>query len=165
MKAQDWREQLIRDLDGVRRLAVLGIGNELYLDDGAGVVLARELSRSGIAPDRLHAFEAGPAPENFTGNLRKINPSNDLMVDAANLNLAPGSIRVIDSDLITGAGFSTHTLPLKILANFIEREGCRVVIIGIQPKKIFLGDGLSPEVAGAVSRIKEQIKQLFTGDK
>ncbi|HHX86842.1 MAG TPA: hydrogenase maturation peptidase HycI [Firmicutes bacterium] len=158
----NWREQLARDLEGVRQLAVLGIGNELYLDDGAGVVLARELSCSGIPPDRLQAFEAGPAPENFTGALRKINPSHVLMVDAANLGLAPGAIRVIDSDKITGAGFSTHTLPLNILASFIEREGYRVAIIGIQPKEVFFGDGLSPEVDGAVSRIKEFVIKFLT---
>ena len=164
MELQNWREQLARDLEGVRQLAVLGIGNELYLDDGAGVVLARELSRSGITPDRLQAFEAGPAPENFTGALRKTNPSHVLMVDAANLGFAPGAIRVIDSAEITGAGFSTHTLPLKILANFMEREGYRVVIIGIQPKEVFFGDGLSPEVAGAVNQITQFVIQILTGD-
>lgn len=162
MEAQNWQEQLAKDLKGVRLLAVLGIGNELYLDDGAGVVMARELSRLEISPDRMQAFEAGPAPENYTGALRKIRPSHVLMVDVADLGLAPGTIRVIDPAEITGAGFSTHTLPLGILAGFIELEGSRVVIIGIQPKRIFLGDGLSPEIADAVSQVKEYIVQLLT---
>lgn len=164
MEAQSWQKQLVEDLEGVRQLAVLGIGNELYLDDGAGVVLARELSRLKLSPERLQAFEAGPVPENFTGALRKMKPSHVLMADAANLGLAPGAIRVVDPAEITGAGFSTHTLPLKILASYIERVGSRVVIIGIQPKTIFLGDGLSPEVADAVSRVKQFIAQLMATD-
>ena len=158
----NWQEQLTAALVGLQKLAVLGIGNELYLDDGAGVVLARELNCAGLSPDRLQAFEAGPAPENFTGALRKTGASHVLMVDVANLGLAPGAIRVVDAEKITGAGFSTHTLPLKILAGFIEREGYQVVIVGIQPKQIFLGDGLCPEVAGAVSELKEFIHHLLT---
>ncbi len=93
VEAEDWRERLAASLEGLRRLAVLGIGNELYGDDGAGVALARLLAQSGIAPGMMQAFEAGPAPENFTGSLRKFMPSHVLMVDAANLGLEPGSTR------------------------------------------------------------------------
>ncbi len=160
-KREGWKEQLSEKLQGVQRLAVLGIGNELYMDDGAGVVLARELSCSGLPSPLLKAFEAGPAPENFTGSIRKVDPSHVLMVDAANLGSAPGTIRVVEPEEITGAGFSTHTLPLKVLAGFLEREGCRVVIVGIQPKRIYLGDGLCPEVAAAVSEIRSYIIGLL----
>ncbi len=161
MKEQDWQEQLNRALQGAHRLVVLGIGNELYLDDGAGVLLARSLARSGNTAEKLHAIEAGPVPENFTGSIRKINPSHVLLVDAADLKLTPGSIRKIDYHEIGGAGFSTHTLPLNVLADYFEKEGYRVIIVGIQPKHVYLGDGLSPEVAGAVSQMEEYFKKLW----
>lgn len=164
MEAEDWRERLAASLEGLRRLAVLGIGNELYGDDGAGVALARLLAQSGIAPGMMQAFEAGPAPENFTGSLRKFMPSHVLMVDAANLGLEPGSIRVIDPAQITGAGFSTHTLPLHILADYIAREGCRVVMLGIQPRDLSFGEGLSSEVSSAVTQLKNYLKDLLTGN-
>ena len=71
---QNWKKRLAGELKNLRRLAVLGIGNELYMDDGAGVRLARELSCCGLPSGKLQAFEAGPAPENFTGSIRKQIP-------------------------------------------------------------------------------------------
>lgn len=159
-KTQGWREQLAGALAGARSLVVLGIGNELYQDDGAGVMLARSLVRSGFRSPKRLAIEAGPAPENFTGSVRRFSPSHVLMVDAADMNLKPGSIRKIEPDEITGAGFCTHTLPLHVLADYFSKEGFQVVVAGIQPKRVFWGSGISPEVAGAVARMAAFLKEL-----
>lgn len=75
------------------RVAVPGIGNHLFGDDGVGVLMARELTaRAGRQADCL-VLDAGTAPENFTGPLRRFRPDFVLLVDAAQLSAEPGTSR------------------------------------------------------------------------
>ena len=78
------------------RLAVLGIGHELGGDDAAGVRVAGLLRKSAAGNGQLLALEAGPAPENFTGKLRSFHPDLVLLVDAALMNSAPGTVQWLD---------------------------------------------------------------------
>ena len=84
-----WQERLKAELQNLNtterpaRLAVLGIGHELCGDDAVGTRFAAMLRALLPNEPRLLAVEAGPAPENFTGSLRRFDPSLILMIDAA----------------------------------------------------------------------------------
>ena len=56
------------------RVAILGVGNEMKGDDGAGVRVVRELSQRMPATPGVLLVDAGQAPENFTGPLRRFRP-------------------------------------------------------------------------------------------
>ena len=77
------------------------------------------------------------------GVICKEEPSHVIFVDGAKMGLEPGEIRLISFDEVKDTTFSTHTLPLTLIAKFIEKDTCaKVIIIGIQPRDF----GFSPEM-------------------
>ena len=100
------------------RIAIVGIGHQLRGDDAAGVMAARALKQLyGQVPDRrLLVVDAGPAPENCTGPLRRFDPDLVILIDAAEMNEAPGTIRWLAWQETSGLSASTHTLPPYVLA-------------------------------------------------
>ena len=144
------------------KIAILGIGNELNGDDAAGVLAARALieqteereSRTGSRSSRLLIYEAGPAPENFTGPLRRFAPDAVFLIDAAEMDVPPGTVRLFDWSETSGMSASTHTLPPSVLGRFLTEElGCRVVLIGIQPGQLDFGKAVSPAVQAGVDEV------------
>lgn len=76
------------------------------------------------------------------------------MVDAANLGDLPGTIRYFESNLQNGFSGSTHTLPLGVLARYLEVElDCRVVILGVQAESLEFGGNVSQPVQQAAQEI------------
>ncbi len=143
---------------GNRTVVVLGVGSELRADDAAGVLAASRLT--GQTVPGLHAVAAGTAPENHTGEIRRIGPWAVVIVDAADMGKPPGTVRVIPIEDIGGVSFSTHTLPLHIVADYLRREtGCAVAILGIQPASLVFDDPVSPEVERGVSLAVEAIRR------
>jgi hydrogenase maturation protease len=71
------------------------------------------------------------------------------------MKLRPGSIKKIKPDEIAYYSFSTHTLPLNLLAEYFKRDGYKVILLGIQPKNVSFGGALNPEVMESVRIIKE----------
>lgn len=142
------------------RVAVVGIGHELRGDDAAGVAVARRLQP--LAHERLLVVEGGHAPENQTGAIRRFSPDLVLLVDAAQMNETPGTVRWLGWEESVGLSASTHTLPPSILAHYLVHEiGCEVVLVGIQPGQTALERPLSPEVQGAVDALVGALVQVF----
>jgi len=145
-------------------VAIVGIGSELRGDDAAGVMVARALQLA-VEADRdppLFIIDAGTAPENFTGPLRRFEPDLVLLIDAAQMNEAPGSIRWIDWQDTSGLSASTHTLPPYLLAQYLVSElNCDVALIGIQPQGNEFGASLSLEVQQAIDEIVRTLETRF----
>jgi hydrogenase 3 maturation protease len=109
--------------------------------------------------DRLLVIDAGPAPENTTGSLRAFRPALVLLIDAAQMNEEPGTVRWLDWREITGLSASTHTLPLHMLSMYLTAElGCEVAVIGIQPFGNLFDAPLSPVVQQAVDGIVQELR-------
>ncbi|HSM57923.1 MAG TPA: hydrogenase maturation peptidase HycI [Candidatus Sulfomarinibacteraceae bacterium] len=142
------------------RLAVIGVGHELRGDDAAGAQVARRLAP--YAWERLLVIDAGSAPENFSGVVRRFSPTGVLFVDVAQMDEPPGTVRWLTEDEIAGLSASTHTLPLRLLARYLqEHVNCQVYLIGIQPARDGLDDALSPEVTAAVNGVASGIRAVF----
>jgi hydrogenase 3 maturation protease len=134
-----------------RRVAVVGVGNELMGDDGVGMHVVRALrERAGARPD-LAVFETGTAPENFTGPLRRFRPTVTILVDAADLGERPGAVAWADWQASDGLSASTHTLPPSVFARYlVEALGSHVLLLAVQPETFEFGQPLSPAVQAAV---------------
>lgn len=151
-----------------QRVAIVGIGNDLNGDDAAGVLVARalkgqadqkRLANDQGAIDRLLIIDAGPAPESFTGTLRRFQPDLVILVDAAELGEPAGTIRLFDWQAAQGMSGSTHTLPPSMLAKFLIKDtGCEVLLIGIQPAQLDFDEGLSPQVLLAVDQLIQALQ-------
>jgi hydrogenase maturation protease HycI len=145
-------------------VAIVGIGSELRGDDAAGVRVAQALQLA-VEADRdppLLIIDAGVAPENFTGTLRRFDPDLVLLIDAAQMNEVPGTIRWIDWQETSGLSASTHTLPPYLLVQYLVSElNCTVALIGIQPQDNEFGAPLSLEVQQAVDEITRTLETKF----
>ncbi len=136
-------------------IVLLGIGNPLHADDGAGPKLADMLAGTpGVT-----AFNCGTAPENFTGLVRKLEPDLLIIADAADMGLAPGSIRVIPPEKIRDTSIDTHTLPLYHLVDFLAEPSRKIVVIGIQPASLDWTENLSEQVESVLNELKVMIAE------
>ncbi len=134
------------------RLTVMGIGQEMFGDDAAGVEVARRLQP--LFSDHLQVIEACYVPENFTGAVRRHEPDIVLLVDAAHMGAEPGAVRWLDWRDVTGFSASSHTGPLSSLAQFISvTMDCEVWIIGIEPADLTMNAPLSASVKLAVDQV------------
>ncbi len=133
----------------------MGVGNELNGDDGAGLWVVRGLKQALAPHERLLLLEAGSAPENFTGVLRRFGPNWVLWIDAADMNREAGAVGWIAwGDIAEAPQISTHTLSPALLGRYLGAElDCQMGIIGIQPASLRLGEGLTPEVRRGVRRL------------
>ncbi len=168
------REDHLIPLSGISRIAIIGIGNELNGDDAAGILAVRALSnivrdREFVDHSRPTVFltiEAGIAPEAFTGPLRRFQPDLVILIDAAELGEAPGTIRWFDWSEVEGMSASTHTLPPSVLARYLTNEfGCHVKLIGIQPRQLEFDQEVSEEVLAAINIVIQEILTLFMKDQ
>jgi hydrogenase 3 maturation protease len=133
------------------RVAVVGVGQRLRGDDGAGSAVARRLA--ALAGPALRVVDAGHAPENCLGPIVRFGPDAILFIDAARGGLAPGELTWLRPDEADGRGGSTHTLSLEMLASYLSAEtGAAVHVLGIEPGEMAFGEGLSPVVEEAVTQ-------------
>ncbi len=136
-------------------IVLLGIGNPLHADDGAGPKLAEMLAGTpGVT-----TFNCGTAPENFTWLVRRLDPDLLILADAADMGLLPGSVRIIPPEKIHDTSVGTHTLPLYHLVDFLAEPSRKIVVIGIQPASLAWTDVLSPPVESALNEIKMMIAE------
>jgi hydrogenase 3 maturation protease len=171
MSPASWQSQLAQTLNDLKaqhperkpRVAVVGVGHDLVGDDAAGLVVARQLQPQVDGHDHLTVMDGGTAPENQTGALRRIAPDLVLLVDAAQMNEAPGTVRWLQWQATTDLGASTHTIPPYILATYLVNEiGCIVVLIGIQPQSLVVDTPLSGPVQKAVTHLIDSLRDTLT---
>lgn len=154
---------LSRGLAKLKRLAVVGIGNDLYGDDAAGVIVARRLQTALAGRRNVLIVDAGSVPENCTGPLRRFKPDGVLLVDAAQMDARPGEVRCLNWQDIVGLNTSTHTFPLHVLAGYLSRElRCPVFVVGIQPEDAAFDKPLSPSVRAAVDALIPTLVALLS---
>jgi hydrogenase 3 maturation protease len=135
---------------------LLGIGNDLLADDGIGCLIADRFSRPGWL-----SYIAGTVPENFSRQIREIHPDLLVLVDAAQMNLPPGSIRIIPQDRVADAGIGTHQLPLDALCDVVSPWCKEIIIIGIQPGLVEIGGEMTDQVQEAA----KELISLLSGDR
>ncbi len=149
------RETLARALDGAASVVVVGVGSDLRGDDAAGLLVARRLAATLARwPARVPVtvLDGGTAPENLTGVVRALAPSHVVIVDAAWLGEAPGTVALVPPPMAGGTLSCTHALPVALMAMYLCADvGVSVLIVGVQPRDISFGVPLSAEVVTAAS--------------
>jgi hydrogenase 3 maturation protease len=141
-------------LGGATRLAVLGVGSELRSDDAAGMLAAERLERAFPRRADFLVAKGGSAPENLTGPIAEFGPSHLVVVDCADLGLAPGSVRTMRVVGLGGLSASTHSLPLRIVVDYlVARCSCEVVMVGIQPGRMDFDGRTTLAARAAAARV------------
>jgi hydrogenase 3 maturation protease len=134
------------------KVIILGIGNTLRSDDGAGSVLASRIKDS--VP--FLVWDAGLNPENYLNRIIKERPDTLVIIDAADFGGKAGELRIVEADGIKTANlFSTHNASLSLLINYLQSNiKTNIIVLIIQPKTIALGDTLSPEVSAVLNSLE-----------
>ena len=155
--------ELLRQIHSCPRIALIGIGQELCGDDAVGILTARTLRKQDGLMQNLLVIDAGPAPENFCGALRRFQPHLVIFIDAAQMHGDPGLISYLNPHETTSMGISTHSLPLFLFADYLTSElGCETGILGIQPENIVFGAPLTSAVRKAVTSLLEHMTELLS---
>jgi hydrogenase 3 maturation protease len=158
---QKIREKLASRLRGARKIAILGVGSDLRGDDAAGLIVAEYLARS-LKTRKTKVFFGDTAPENLTGEISKFKPSHLIIVDSADFELKPGSIMVFDPEDIAGISFSTHRLPLKLIADYLYGIiKCKTVIIGLQPKGLKFDSEVSASLKDSIRILVAELREAL----
>ena len=122
---EDLRRQ-IGDLAGDGRVYVLGLGNTDRADDGAGILVALALK------ERFPSFSYSEH-DGVEGTVLDISEKEEdatvLFVDAADMGLEPGSIKVIPKDKIKETEITTHRVAVALMASILERSGKKAAVI------------------------------------
>ena len=143
------------------KVAIVGIGNVMRGDDGAGPELIARLNdaQRTTTDAKLLLINAGEVPENYLSKIIEFNPDTILLIDAVDLKEPPGSIKLVEQDEIINAGFSTHNSSLVLVINYLRNEiETNILLLGIQPQGTGLMTGLSEPVKAGISKIEQIIR-------
>jgi len=146
-----------------RRTAVIGVGNRLWGDDGAGPELLDRLKEKwegretpSNSQEQVLFIDAGEFPEDWLIRIIDLDPDVILLLDAMDLHAEPGSIAVLESEALPeDLCYSTHRLSLRTLLRLWEKNGSKAFVLGIQPKDRMFREGLSPQVKMSIESLAQ----------
>ncbi|PVZ87814.1 hydrogenase maturation peptidase HycI [Serratia sp. S1B] len=137
---------------------ILTVGNSMMGDDGAGPMLADLMTEQPI--DGWVVINGGSAPENVTHQIHALRPQKVVVVDATDMELAPGEVRIIDPDDIAEMFImSTHNMPLNFLIDQLRNDIEEVIFLGIQPDVVAFYFPITEKVSQAVQRVYRQLSE------
>jgi len=141
---------------------IFAVGNSFYGDDGVGVAVLDRIREDNTFP----GTELIDVQTDALALLDHLAPGElNVVVDAAKMGLEPGAV----------AGFRPDEVKLKIQSDHLSMHGFglaetfamaqqldrmpeRMLIVGIEPERIEINQGLSDVVAAAVPRVISIIK-------
>jgi hydrogenase maturation protease len=135
---------------------VLGIGNPILQDDGIGVHVVQQLKASTTTNSQVNFLDGGTLSFSLIGEIEAA--TNLIVIDAAQLDDLPGSVRVFlgeEMDLFLGRqkNSSVHDvtlIDLMSIALLSDRLPINRALIGIQPEIIDWGTEPTLAVKNAI---------------
>lgn len=158
-RVRSFPRQLKERVGKAKRLAVLGVGDELNPFDQLGVAAAERVRAQRLPGVRV--FQAGVTPEAFTAPVRRSRPDHILVLDAADFGAPPGAVAVLRAGDVQATLFSTHSIPLPVVMEYMEQTcGAPATLIGLQPDFGPRGAGLTPAESRAAARVARAVAAL-----
>jgi hydrogenase 3 maturation protease len=142
------RRRQVSSSEKRKNYILMGLGNIWRGDDGVGCFIAQNFKS-----DDWLVLDCGTVPENFTSVVSKSRPKYLVIVDAAQMHLEPGQFRVIPPERIDQLYITTHNIPLSYLISYLDRWVEKIILIGIQPKKIDDFNWISKELKDSTKKI------------
>jgi hydrogenase maturation protease len=138
------------------RIAVLGLGNLMRTDDGAGLKAARRVLEDSRLPREVQVIEGGAMGLDLLYSLEGI--THLLALDAVETGAEPGArSRFAGQELVhLPVGKSVHRLGFADLLDALKLLGegtDEVVLLGIQPESTGWGVTLSPAVDACLGEL------------
>lgn len=138
------------------KVVIIGIGNFLLMDEGIGIHVINELEKYEF-PQNVEIYDGG------TGGFKLIDLMRDakrvIFIDAVESVKAPGTITTFTSKRIHSIypkkKYSLHETDLLQVIKMVELldDYPIIEIVGVQPKTINFGTGLSTELTDSMPEI------------
>jgi hydrogenase maturation protease len=146
---------------------VLGLGNILLGDDGAGIYALNKLQNNWPGTESVEFIDGGTLSFTLTDAL--YDADNLIVIDAAQLNSHPGDVRVftdeaMDTFVRNGNCSSVHEVSLSELldmARLLDTLPTRRALIGVQPEIIDWADQPTESVKNAIPLMCKQAQALL----
>ena len=146
-------------------IAIVGVGNLLLSDDGAGIHAVRRLRRDPRVGRMARLIDGGTVGTDLLAEV--CGCERLLIVDAVDAGLPPGTTVRMDFSGPDSGKIDTrnaHQFGIPGLLDDLRLLGQaprQVVLVGVQPAAMGLGTELSPEVARALPVVSaEVVRQL-----
>lgn len=146
---------------------ILGLGNTLLGDEGVGVKTVGYLQNSRPVLQTVEMLDGGTLSFILAGPIE--NADNLIVIDAAQLNSAPGTVHLfegqeMDQFVMRNKHNSVHEVSLSdllVIAHLSGQLPQRRALIGIQPERIDWSDTLSYSVAQSVPVASDLVHELL----
>ena len=139
-------------------VVIVGVGNVLKGDDAFGPELIKRIQNKIPAV----CIDAGTAPENHTKRIVQQKPDTILLVDVAHLDSAPGTVALLEKEDIIKSGFTTHDISPRMFMDYLASQTqAHIVLLGIQPKNLSLGDDMSESVKKKLDEIETLMRGVL----
>jgi hydrogenase maturation protease len=139
---------------------VLGVGNVLLADEGAGVYAMQHMSACYRHLPQTRFLDAGTLSFTLAADIAAAD--NLLIFDATEMRATPGTVRVFEGsdldDYLCSGRRSVHEVGVADLMDIARLQDCLPVnraLIGVQPQLLGWGDGPGPRVSRALPRMAE----------
>jgi len=148
-------------------ILVLGIGNMLLSDEGAGNKAVEDLQQRFHFPPEVEVVDGGTMGLDLLPYLD--DRTHLFIIDAVKSGNAPGTMVRLELDnppAYFRTKISPHQLGLSevlAVATLTDNLPPKIVLFGIEPKDLSTGLGMSPEVAENIGRLAEMIVDELTG--
>jgi len=145
---------------------VLGLGNVLLTDEGAGVHVVKQLAEAHPGMPEVEFMDGGTL--SFTLANAIVATDSLIVVDTAALGAEPGTVQVFEGDAMdhfvsTGPKSSVHEVSLADLLAIAALEGLlprRRALVGIQPQDFDWGDWPTEAVANALPNACDTVMEI-----
>lgn len=144
-----------------RGLLVLGLGNLLCGDDGAGVAAVELLRKRYLEPAGVTVLDGGTLGLSLLPYVE--DAADAILVDAVRADLPPGSLVRLEGEQVSLAArerLSVHQIGVADLlggAHLVGRLPERLLLLGIVPEKVELRFGRSPLVEAGLPDLVERV--------
>lgn len=138
----------------MQRTLVLGLGNPLMGDDGVGFAALERLRADYDLPPEVRPLDGGTLGLNLLPLLEAADEV--ILLDAIDTGAAPGAVVALERHELPRYflhKLSPHQIDLREVLALAEWRGTlpgEIVAFGVQPARVELYYGLSPEVADEV---------------
>lgn len=138
---------------------VLGLGNILLSDEGAGIKAIKELQRRYDCSDAVEFIDGGTMGLELLPYFE--GRSHVLIIDAVKTGSAPGTIiRIEDPPAYFSSKTSPHQIGLADVLGIAAITGDlprNITLFGIEPKQLSTGLDLSAEVSRNLNRLVDTV--------
>jgi len=145
----------------MKPILILGLGNPLQGDDGAGCRVAQALEGQAL-PNDVQAMDGGTPGVgllNLLEGRRRV-----IIIDAAEMGKPAGEVVRFRPEEVTLTGsaqrFSLHrsgAADALALARELGLALPDMVVFGVQPERVDWGEGLSPSVQAAMPKLIQAV--------